>query len=284
MARGLSLRRSYYHGDAPVGTRPDAHFLGGVLLPFRLPGDFYRSIRAGIGRRVFVRGGHVEGAAVYAAGAIERGQQPAGGGGADRPAGAGGQSYQLGPGAGLLHGGAALLHRRRYCLDGDQRDHPAGEPDLLLRPGGRGGGVPAAAAAAQTGGRSGHGDRRGCHVCGRRRDLAQPGRVGERARGERGTGAGAGRLPGVQPQTSRADDTACQRAGDYERTLHAVERPFADRYRTPGRRQQQHRHRCRCCHRDCEIRSCQPHSGQSPRSDAAGSRRCLTPCVRGRRR
>ena len=51
----------------------------------------------------------------------------------------------------------------------------------------------------------------------------------KRARGQRGGGARAGRLPGLQPEASRADDPACQGAGAPGGGLQAVERPFADR-------------------------------------------------------
>ena len=56
--------------------------------------------------------------------------------------------FQLGPGAGLLHDRAAFLHGGRDRLAGHQRDHRAGRPGLLLRPGRRRGGMPSAAAAA----------------------------------------------------------------------------------------------------------------------------------------
>ena len=59
----------------------------------------------------------------------------------------GDNSLQLGPGPGLLHHRAAVLHCGRDRLAGHLRDHRAREPGLFLRPGGRRRRMPAAAAA-----------------------------------------------------------------------------------------------------------------------------------------
>src|ERR1039458_739920 len=82
VASDLLVCSSDHHGDARRGALAHPHLFGGVLLPHGISGDLHRHVRAGRGRRVLVCGGGVEGAAVYATGTPEHGEQPAGAAGA----------------------------------------------------------------------------------------------------------------------------------------------------------------------------------------------------------
>src|SRR4051812_38030547 len=54
LASALPLCRAHYPGHAAPRALPDTDFLRGVLLSFRLPGDFDRAVRPGRGRRLLL--------------------------------------------------------------------------------------------------------------------------------------------------------------------------------------------------------------------------------------
>src|SRR5450432_402479 len=75
-ARGLPVRGADHDGQPVVGTRPDTYFLGRFLLPLRLPRHLHRALWSGTGRRVLLRGGHLEGSFVHPPGTSQHRQWP----------------------------------------------------------------------------------------------------------------------------------------------------------------------------------------------------------------
>ncbi len=57
MATALSGRGVHHACDVDPGAVAHAHLFGGLLLPFRVSGDFDRAVRTGRGRVVFLRCG-----------------------------------------------------------------------------------------------------------------------------------------------------------------------------------------------------------------------------------